>query len=200
MKKQIIIIGGSLGILLLFSIITTLASPNRPIEIESVISESDETGDAILVEEDLDNQEPATYIVDVKGEIKYPGIYEVDDTYRVYDVVLLAGGMTDLAQSESLNFAQKVRDEMVIYVPNIHEELETHSYLDHQSHDEERKVAINEASMEELQTLPGIGSVKAQAIINYRTEMGKFETVDDLTKVSGIGDKTLENLRDLIEI
>lgn len=141
-----------------------------------------------------------TFIVDIKGEINRPGVYEVDQSARVNDVIHLAGGFTDEADENYINLAQKVQDEMVIIVPKVGETEDLPMISQTGSTSDEPKVNINQATKEELETLPGIGPAKAQAIIDYREENGMFEVVDDLLQVNGIGEKTLENLRDHIDV
>lgn len=144
-------------------------------------------------------EEETTYIVDIKGEINRPGVYEVNTTSRVNDVIQLAGGFTDEADQNFVNLAQKVQDEMVIIIPKIGEEHQILSGSSNMTIDDSR-VNINQASKEELETLPGIGPAKAQAILDFREENGSFKEVEDLLQVNGIGEKTLENLIEYIDV
>ena len=191
MKKQLIIIGCLLiATGLLFFMKRPEESQELPLASFEEVSEEIEPTPPIL--------EPLVYVVDLKGEVKIPGIYEVESTSRVHDVIELAGGFLETANVNAVNLAEKVRDEMVIYIPHIDEHL-----LQAQGVNEtegEQKVSLNQATLEEFQTLPGIGPAKATAIINYREEFGKFNSVDELTNVSGIGQKTLEKLRDYLEL
>ncbi len=147
---------------------------------------------------------PVDVVVDVKGEVKKPGVYSVSESERVHKVIELAGGFTDEAQEGAVNLAQKVQDEMVIYVPKKGEEGFEQVGLVASSMGEETDrgplVRVNVASLDELTSLQGIGPAKAQAIIDYREEHGPFQTVEDLLEVSGIGEKTLENIKDSIII
>ena len=114
-------------------------------------------------------------------------------------MIVLAGGFLNTANTAAINLAQKLQDEMVIYVPHLEEETQT-SIENWSTSQDDKKVSINQATESELQTLPGIGPSKASAIIKYRDDFGKFNSIDELTNVSGIGNKTLENLRDYIEL
>ncbi|UCZ54466.1 helix-hairpin-helix domain-containing protein [Bacillus shivajii] len=146
-----------------------------------------------------DEVELEEIVVDVKGEVRSPGVYTIQYGERVYDVILLAGGFTDNANENVINLAEKCYDEMVIYVPSMEEELEGINH--HLSGaDDSSKVRINRASKEELTNLPGIGPAKAEAIITYREEHGPFEQVEDLSQVSGIGQRTVEQLREHVSI
>ncbi|WP_237658439.1 helix-hairpin-helix domain-containing protein [Ureibacillus xyleni] len=144
-------------------------------------------------------------MVDVKGEVYFPGVYELTTEDRVIDAINLAGGYTEQAETKHVNHAQKLQDEMVIYIPKKGEELENQPIESivmsgQVSNDTSDKININTADESQLTTLPGIGPSKAQAIIAYREENGSFKTIEDLTNVSGIGDKTFEKLKELIDI
>ncbi|UOQ93799.1 helix-hairpin-helix domain-containing protein [Halobacillus shinanisalinarum] len=137
-------------------------------------------------------------IVDVKGEVVKPGIYELNAGLRVNDAIDLAGGMTEQADQTSVNLAQKIQDEMVILVTSLATESEAQS--EESATETTGKVRINQATLEEMQALPGIGPSKAEAIIKHREENGLFKKAEDLLGVSGIGEKTLENMIDTIQV
>ncbi|MGL4336008.1 MAG: helix-hairpin-helix domain-containing protein [Turicibacter sp.] len=148
-------------------------------------------------------------VVDVKGEVTVPAVYEVDEGMRVNDVIMIAGGLTVNANSLEINLSQKIYDEMVIYVPHLDEERSvlinqwdnTSQSVGHTQNDSSSgNVSLNSASKDQLMTLPGIGAVKAEAIINYRETTGTFNQIEELLNVSGIGEKTLDSIRDLIGI
>lgn len=141
--------------------------------------------------------------VEIKGAVMYPGVYELERDQRIKDVVQLAGGYTENADTQFINHAQKVQDEMVIYIPIMGEQLEegASSLLTLPTEtNKEQKININKADVATLATLPGIGPSKAQSILTYREENGQFQTIDDLKNVSGIGDKTFEKLKDSITV
>ncbi len=156
-------------------------------------------------EELLEKKEAARVLVDVKGAVNYPGVYTLTDEDRVVDAITVAGGYIEGADSSLINHAQKLQDEMVIYIPVKGEETEAVVQnfavmsLGGQSSGD-AKVNINTADETQLTTLPGIGPAKAKAIISHREEQGTFQTVEGLKEVSGIGDKTFEQLKDLIDI
>lgn len=135
-------------------------------------------------------------MVDIKGEVMSPGVYDMPSDARVKDVVDAAGGFTKDADQQMINLAQKVLDEMIIIVPK-HGEMESDGTSEQSK---QGKVRINYASEEEIQQLPGIGPSKARAIIQYREEFGYFKQVEDLLEVSGIGEKTLDALKEEIQI
>lgn len=145
-------------------------------------------------------------MVDVKGQIKQPGVYQANTGERVIDVISRAGGLTDQADQTQINFAEHVADEMVVYVPAKGEAagaiagaIDNQNTTGSQSQ-EPGKININKADDNELQNLPGIGPSKAAAIVEYRNTNGPFKTVEDLKNISGIGDKTFEKLKDLIVV
>ena len=140
--------------------------------------------------------------VDVKGAVKSPGIYDLPVGSRVNDAVQKAGGLTEQADSKSLNLAQKVSDEALVYVPTKGEEAASQQAGSGtaSSTSKEKKVNLNKASLEELKQVKGLGGKRAQDIIDHREANGKFKSVDELKKVSGIGSKTIEKLKDYVTV
>lgn len=153
-------------------------------------------------EEEASTEERTFILVDVKGAVEAPGLYEVQATDRVNDAIRAAGGMTGEADPKSVNLAQKVKDEMVIYVARQGEEVApAHGAGSAEgSQQQADQVNINTATEAELQTISGIGAKRAADIIAYREANGGFKTVDDLNNVSGIGDKSLEKLRPYVTV
>ena len=146
-----------------------------------------------VVEQDL-------ITVDVKGAVKSPGIYDLPVGSRVNDAVQKAGGLTDNADSKSLNLAQKISDEALVYVPTKEEVANQESYSNATGNKESKKVNLNKASLEELKQVKGLGAKRAQDIIDHRESNGKFKSVDELKKVSGIGAKTIEKLKEYVTV
>ncbi|MBR7797306.1 ComEA family DNA-binding protein [Agaribacter marinus] len=141
-------------------------------------------------------EDTSTVVVDVKGEVNKPGVYELEVEDRVIDAIEVAGGFTKNADESQVNLAQKVQDEMVISVADS--ESDYSSSLSGTETNE--KLRINQASVEEIESLSGIGPAKAEAIVRYREENGPFTTIDDLLNVSGIGEKTIEVFQEEIQI
>lgn len=139
-------------------------------------------------------------VIDVKGAVNRPGVYEIDEGSRVIDVIELAGGVLQNADVNQVNFAELLKDEMVVYVPTIGEDVAViqGGTVAGSTHDE--KIRINYATSEELQKLSGIGPAKAEAIIRYREENGPFQVEEDLLNVSGIGQKSFEKIKDEITV
>lgn len=140
--------------------------------------------------------------VDIKGAVLDPGVYTVDASARVHDVVEMAGGFIKEADEQQINLAERVQDEMYVYVPK-HGETETPQMPNDTSTGTEgdsELVRINQATSAELEQLSGIGPGKAEDILNYIEENGPLQSEEDLLEISGIGEKTLENFKDQIII
>ena len=145
-------------------------------------------------------QEEENLVVDVKGAIKSPGVYEMKLGDRVIDVIEQAGGLHENADSNNVNFAMKLVDEMVLYIPIVGEELTPEPTVGGVQNQGDGKVNLNKASEAELQTLTGIGPAKATAIIEYRDQNGGFKKVEEIMEISGIGEKTFEKFKDQITV
>ena len=198
MKKQIIIIGLASLIMMTIFYLNQSTSSIDSVSLDSYVENEREVTE--IEEIESAEEEVNHYIVDVKGQVNFPGVYEVEEHLRVHDVIQLAGGFLEMANETAINLAQKISDEMVIYVPHLDEEINNTSTDAWSPSQDEKKVSLNQATTGELETLPGIGPSKAAAIIKYREEVGAFKSIDELTNVSGIGEKTLEKLRDSLDL
>lgn len=139
--------------------------------------------------------------VDIKGEVNYPGVYNATAEDRIEQLIEEAGGVTDKAVLNTVNFAQRVHDEMVIIIPSAEEAGENNAEAGSElSTAEKSKISINNAEQAEWETLSGIGPAKAAAIIQYREEIGSFSSIEELVEVPGIGEKTLEAIRDSLSL
>ena len=137
--------------------------------------------------------------VDIKGAVKNPGVYQMKVGDRVKDALEAAGGLTAEADSQKVNLAKRLEDQMVIVVPKVGEEAEEIPAGETRKEaTKEGKVNINTATVEELKTLKGVGEKKAEAIIEYRKKNGSFKTKEDLMKVRGIGKKLFESFQERI--
>ena len=169
------------------------------------------------------------YSVDIKGEVINPGIYSLDKEKRVIDVIALAGGLTENADTSVINLSKKINDEMVIIVysreqvedfkktKEIEKQVEEKCIKvdenaikndacisDNSSNQTKKtitgKININTASLEELTSLPGIGESKAKDIIKYRDSNGGFKSIEELTNISGIGESILVKIKENITV
>ena len=182
-KKYIIVI-----ILLLIVIKLIIISSNK-VEIED-----DENLNASK-EEYLDDE---YYYVDIKGCIKNPGVYKLIKGSRVKDVIELAGGLTSDSDTSNINLAKIIEDEMVININSVNDNSGNNYGMN--STNLSDLININTASLEQLMTLSGIGESKAKSIISYREENGNFNEIEDITKVSGIGQALYEKIKDYITV
>ena len=180
---------------------TSVKETNLPAEV-AAISKDSSSEKEVKKEEKEEALEQDQITVDVKGAVKSPGIYDLPVGSRVHDAVQKAGGLTEEADSKSLNLAQKVSDEALVYVPSKGEEATSQQAASgtSPSTSKEKKVNLNKASLEELKQVKGLGGKRAQDIIDHREANGKFKSVDELKKVSGIGAKTIEKLKDYVTV
>ncbi|RLD13968.1 MAG: ComEA family DNA-binding protein [Caldiserica bacterium] len=146
--------------------------------------------------------------VHVAGEVRNPGVYEMSLGDRVFHAIEKAGGATEDADLDSINLAEKLKDGEKIIVYNK-EMLNSNVDVSEKAISENQKmyfksqsnlININTASREELETLPGIGEVLAQRIIDYRRTNGYFKSIEEIKEVSGIGEKKFEAIKDLITV
>lgn len=157
-----------------------------------------------------DESKSAKIYVDISGAVKHPGVYQLTQGARLFDLLKQAGGLTEDAAIQTVNQAMIIQDQqkIIILTQAQAESLNTESInngnleekSDGKSPKEAGKININQADLTQLQQLSGIGEKKAQSIIDYRNENGSFKTIEDLAKVTGIGEKTVEKLRDSITI
>ena len=159
-------------------------------------------------------------LIDVKGEVNTPGVYELTVDNTVIDAIKKAGGLTSQSDTSNINLSKKLEDEMVIIVyskeeiKEMNKEIECppcndvcvtkedeKALLEEETEEKKTgKVNLNEADIEALQTLDGIGEVKAKAIIDYRDKNGPFKQIEDIKNVSGIGDSVYEKIKDDITV
>ena len=154
----------------------------------------------MLVEKtEVSTTQETVIFVDIKGEVKKPGVYQMKAGDRVKDALDAAGGLTEEADSQKVNLAKRLEDQMVIVVPIVGEEAEEIPAGETRNEaTKEGKVNSNTATVEELKTLKGVGEKKAEAIIEYRKKNGSFQTKEDLMKVRGIGKKLFESFQERI--
>ena len=206
-EYKIIVICAGLGLalggffLLKPSSQTPVKETNLQAEVAAVSKDSSSEKEVNKEEKD-ESPEQDLITVDVKGAVKLPGIYDLPVGSRVHDAVQKAGGLTDEVDSKSLNLAQKISDEALVYVPTKGEEAASQQATSgtSPSTSKEKKVNLNKASLEELKQVKGLGGKRAQDIIDHREANGKFKSVDELKKVSGIGAKTIEKLKDYVTV
>jgi len=148
--------------------------------------------------------EKETLKVDIKGEILNPGVYELEVGNRIIDVIIMSGGLTDKANTSTVNLSKKLQDEMVIYIPSLeeidnnilNEELNNNFY---EEKIDNNLININKATKEELLKINGIGEAKANAIIEYRKD-NLFTSIEDIMNVDGISTSLFEKIKNEITV
>ena len=143
---------------------------------------------------------PRTVVVHVVGAVRRPGLYELTEGSRIDEAIKKAGGPKPKAALELVNLAAPVADGQQILVPAREDVATASAGVDPAQSLTAAKVHLNTATLEQLDTLPGIGPVTAQKILDYRTEHGSFQSVEELDAVSGIGPARLEQLKPLVEL
>lgn len=150
------------------------------------------------------NQEDTTITVYVSGEVNSPGLIELPSDSRIADAIKACGDFTPLADKTKINLAQKVTDGMQIQVDsrtpvnNSSESINNANSNNSNDNSSSNLININTATKEELDTLPGIGPVTAQKIIDYRQEHGNFSSIEDIKNVKGIGEAKFSKMQDKI--
>lgn len=170
-----------------------------------------------------DTEDKGKIIIYVAGAVKNEGIYELDENSRIADCIEKAGGLTEDANIKDINLAYVLEDGMKVYIPKNSDKNEikddTSTYVSKgngnvdintstskntgvskNTNTQSNKININTANQTELETLPGIGPSTAIKIINYRKENGKFANIEDIKKVSGIGESKYAQIKDLIKV
>lgn len=155
--------------------------------------------DIIVNNEKEDNEEEYIY-VDIKGEVINPNVYKINKGLRVIDVINLAGGLTENADTSNINLSKIVTDEMVIVIKSKNnEEVYIDSDVDINNNNNNQLIDINTCTIDELLTLPGIGESKANNIIEYRKK-NKFNTINDIMNVSGISESLFNKIKEYIKV
>ena len=206
-EYKIIVICASLGLVLggCFLLKPLTQAPAKETNLQAEVttvpkdsaSEKEEKSQKSETEE---AEEKDLITVDVKGAVKSPGIYDLPVGSRINDAVQKAGGLTENADSKSINLAQRISDEALVYVPTKEETTSQETHSNTSNTKENKKVNLNKASLEELKQVKGLGAKRAQDIIDHRESNGKFKSVDELKKVSGIGAKTIEKLKEYVTV
>ncbi len=159
--------------------------------VETVVMNESQTS-----EEDISFTARVCFVY-VCGAVNRPGVYELPMDSRVVDAVEAAGGFTDEASQIAVNLAECIQDGQQITIPTLAEE---EAYLSECKAQEEGLVNINTADSKQLQSLPGIGESRAEAIINYREQNGLFGNIEDIMKVNGIKTSLFEQIKSYITV
>lgn len=199
-KKIVIIVGIIIIIGILYFIYngidkkSTDQIDNNMLSIENNTKENEESKELVIVH--------------ITGAVKTPGIVKLSEGARIEDAIDKAGGLTEDADISDVNLAYVLEDGIKIKIPTISEEKNEEIIINSSgegivekeiSNNSENKIInINKANETDLQTLPGIGASLAGRIVEYRNSNGKFNEIEDIKNVSGIGDSKYENIKNLI--
>lgn len=150
-------------------------------------------------QEEVNTEETESDVIYVHltGAVRQPGVLKLKKGARMIDAVDAAGGLWEDADTESINLAAVLKDAEKIHIFTISEREEQQTGTGVLS---DGRININQASLDELMTLPGIGEGIGQSIIDYRTENGNFSSLEDLKKVDRIGERTFDKLKDKISL
>ena len=173
-----------------------------------ILTACDDSKEIMINEETIEESHEYTenknhIYVYLSGEVESPGVYKLENEARFYQAIELAGGMTKNAQKEYLNLAETVYDGQQIHILSKKEykkSQEQDTDIVQNTDSDNALININTATPEELQSLSGIGETRAKAIIEYREKNGKFQTIEEIKNVSGIGDSTFENIQNDITV
>lgn len=204
-KKWLLLGSGVFMVILITLLVGIYLMVNKEPQVDTTMWEETSLNTTTEVATDATKERAETMIyVDIKGAVKVPGIYQLKNQQRIWDALALAGGVSEEADTTQVNYAQKVKDQMIIYVPKkgepVPQSLETLQESAPAQQNQEEKINLNTATEAELQTISGIGAKKAQEIIRFRDEQGPFKTVEELKNVPGIGEKTVERLKDMLTV
>ena len=171
------------------------------------------------VEKNIDNnKETNTIKIDIKGEVKKPGVYEGTENMNVNDAIKMAGGLKKGASTDNINLSKTLKNEMVIIISkklkeNIKNTIKNdalpsssevigelkNSDTNNIQNGSNKLISLNKGSLDELMTIPGIGEQKAKQIIEYRNS-NEFTSIEDIKNVSGIGESLFAKIKDYITI
>lgn len=190
------------GIALILLLICGIVYKNTVFEAQVVLIEDvEQPKETIETQEEIIKKNP-NITVYVCGSVNKVTNVTLPKDSRVEDAIKLAGGVTEEAELNGINMAQKLSDEDMVYVPKKGETIETGSSNTYvtPSPAKKGKLNINRATLEQLDTLPGVGPSIAQKIIDYRISSGGFKSIEELNNVSGIGEEKYKDIKNLITI
>lgn len=188
-KLLIIAIIGIIAILTIYKDNFGVKKPNLEKFVNTEITETAED------EPDIDDK----LIIHIAGEVVKPGIYEFKEGDRLNDAVEMAGGLTDCAETDKINLALRLEDEMKITIPSIHDDVVGIVTTEDVVSESSNKTNINTATKDELMKLNGIGPKTAEKILEHR-ESEKFTKIEDIMNINGIGEKMFEGIKDQIKV
>ena len=179
---------------------------NNKETVSNDVVEVDNKKDDNYNEINIEKYDKKMITVFISGEVNNPGVVTIESEKRLSDAIDVLGGITESADLNKINLAMKLKDESHYIIPKLGEYNELHSNnifernTQSSTNIQSNLININNANAAQLDTLPGIGEVTANKIINHREENGLFKSIEEIKKVNGIGDKKYEEIKNLISI
>jgi competence protein ComEA len=183
-SKKLLLLVGAVVAAVVFLINGLTTNQQKPIQISAT-----ESSDLVSIQE-------ATLFVHIVGEVREPGIYQLEIGSRLIDAVFAAGGLTKVADEASVNLARELTDGEQVIIFKIGDAQSAQSA----SQQGMTQISLNRATQSELEELPGVGPALAQRIIDWRSANGGFKKKEDLLNISGIGDKLFAGLKDSVSL
>ncbi len=172
---QVLVLGILIGLLAAAGILIVASEPRgEPIQLLPLVT-------------------PTEIIIYISGGVVHPGVYHLSPGSRIEQAVTAAGGLTTSADAGRADLARLLTDGDQVYIPNLGEEVNSSSAAAPSL--TIASIDVNTATVEDLDSLPGIGTVKAQSIVTYRETHGYFTSLDELLNVPGIGASLLEQIK-----
>ncbi|MCT3045726.1 MULTISPECIES: helix-hairpin-helix domain-containing protein [Leuconostoc] len=190
-------------ILFILAAITYCAYSHQTKEVPQTSLSSSIASTSDVKKSESDDKNSSIVMVDVKGAVKKPGVYNITSFARVQTAIAQAGGTLEEADMQQVNLAQKLTDGQIVYVPMRGETSAApvnNGSTSAVTTTDNEVINLNTATVVELQTLDGIGVKKAEQIIAYREEHGGFKSIEEIKQVSGIGEKRFEALKDKVTV
>ena len=193
-------------IILVFTLLTVMVINLNANSKEYIIGDTDSSTiqDESIADdaekENYEQEENSKVTVFVSGEVLNQRVVELEKGKRLIDAVEICGGLTEKADLNAVNLALVLEEEGHYIIPAIGDTNVVNATNLNQMNSSSNLVNINSADIELLKTLPGVGDVLGQRILDKREELGKFTSIDQLNDVSGIGDKKFSDIKDKITI
>ncbi|UYP21641.1 helix-hairpin-helix domain-containing protein [Bacillus velezensis] len=196
LRRNLKILGACLAAGAVFICIWLFRSEKEePVKQQSVLGQTPSASASVADKKDTADDK---IMIDVKGAVRKPGVYEMKAGDRVTQAIEKAGGLKKKADELNVNLAEQLQDGTIVYIPSEGEEENRPKTAVGEK--ENAAVNINTASLDKLQAISGVGQKKAEAIIAYREENGRFQTAEDLMNVSGFGEKSFERIKTSITV
>lgn len=204
-KREIVLSAIILIIIFIFTVSNFKLKTHQKPYNEGELFQSDEIQESEIITSNEQNYKVenelyknSEIMVDICGAVKNPGVVTLVEGDRIIDAVNKAGGLTDKADRKRINLAKKIYDGEKIIIPEIGEKIQVVEQSEGKNKDD--RINLNTATKSELKSLNGIGDVLAERIIEYRNKNGMFENIEDIKKVTGIGQKKFDGFKNYIKV